>query len=454
MLPSGDDEILTSFHTFAKVPSGALETLPTGIDEILTSSHTFATVPDGAILYQTASQVATTATDEAAAAAQSATNSLFHSGSAAGFATDASGYATTDASGYAATAAATNVGTKPTTGQLLTEVELGALLLGYSESELIAGGGLNSGYAIALSKDGKALAVCSTDGVCVYSCDYSGSFTMWGAEILISNTANLSVALSRDGETLAVGNPSYFNQYHNVETGQVRVYQKPSTADAAWVLNSNGIDLDNGIDNGIDGAINVSGNSGSAVAMNSSSTVIAVGAPGIDVGGFYDPAVDYAADVGHVRVWTRESESATTWTQKGSSIVGGAAGDESGTSLALSADGQTVAVGSPKYDSGAASAPPHRYFGLVPTETTFAYEQWFLEGWEIQDSAANNILPASTAEDEWPGIQAIWATRAHRRSSKALGLSRGPFGRTIREEPLALFRRWLRYTTKCHSLLK
>ena len=49
---------------------------------------------------------------------------------------------------------------------------------------------------------------------------------------------------------------------------------------------------------------------------------------------------------------------------------------------------------------------------------------------------------------EWSGLEAIWATRAHRRSKKALGLHLGPFGRTTGQEPLALFRRWLRYTTK------
>jgi len=52
-------------------------------------------------------------------------------------------------------------------------------------------------------------------------------------------------------------------------------------------------------------------------------------------------------------------------------------------------------------------------------------------------------------KNEWPGLEAIWATRAHRRSKKALGLHLGPFGRRSGgQEPLALFRRWLRYTTK------
>ena len=50
--------------------------------------------------------------------------------------------------------------------------------------------------------------------------------------------------------------------------------------------------------------------------------------------------------------------------------------------------------------------------------------------------------------NEWPGIQAIWATRASRLSRRALELDRGRFGRRIWDEPLALFGRWMRYTEK------
>ena len=56
-------------------------------------------------------------------------------------------------------------------------------------------------------------------------------------------------------------------------------------------------------------------------------------------------------------------------------------------------------------------------------------------------------LPQFTLND-WPGFKAIWGGRASRRSRRALELDRGWWGRTIRDEPLALFRRWLRYTEK------
>ena len=56
-------------------------------------------------------------------------------------------------------------------------------------------------------------------------------------------------------------------------------------------------------------------------------------------------------------------------------------------------------------------------------------------------------------DTEWPGIQAIWDTRASRRSRRALKLPRErrrwtAFGNMIWAEPLALFGRGLRYTEK------
>ena len=309
-----------------------------------------------------------------------------------------------------------SVGTKPTTGRPLTEVELGALLLGYNQDGLIMGAGKHLGYAIALSKDGKWLAACSKDGVAVYYCDQYGSFVnqgnqgnMWGAEITTplvyqasyhTTGPSLSVALSRDGETLAVGNPSHDGPADSSvsgggslpDAGEVRVYQKPATANAAWVLNSI-----------IDGSVyplwpQTGGLTGLAVAMNSSGTVIAVGAPkkqtqtGTGANAVFGPV-----DAGHVRVWTRESESASTWTKRGSDIVGGAAGDESGSSLALSENGLTVAVGSPKHDlvyiDPATDYSTHRFFGFAPTERS-QNSLACLFGFSIKQAGAS-ILPAN-----------------------------------------------------------
>ncbi len=82
----------------------------------------------------------------------------------------------------------------------------------------------------------------------------------------------------------------------------------------------------------------------SAVALSNDGSVLAVGAPFSDVGG---------TDKGTVRLFQR---SGSTWTQKGVDLPGEAAGDRSGTSVALNAAGTRVAVGAYLNDGRAASA--------------------------------------------------------------------------------------------------
>merc|ERR1712091_158196 len=57
------------------------------------------------------------------------------------------------------------------------------------------------------------------------------------------------------------------------------------------------------------------------------------------------------SNAGHARVFAWDSDD-KTWTQRGDDIDGEAAGDESGSSVSLSADGTALAVGAP-YNSGA-----------------------------------------------------------------------------------------------------
>jgi hypothetical protein len=54
---------------------------------------------------------------------------------------------------------------------------------------------------------------------------------------------------------------------------------------------------------------------------------------------------------GHVRVYRMDADSESGWMQIGGDIDGEEKGDYSGYSVSLSADGNTVAIGSPAYDS-------------------------------------------------------------------------------------------------------
>lgn len=74
---------------------------------------------------------------------------------------------------------------------------------------------------------------------------------------------------------------------------------------------------------------------GRSVAVSADGNIIAVGAPKND---------DNGADSGHVRVY---ENSNGTWTQIGDDIEGETAGDQLGQSIALSANGNIVAIGAP-----------------------------------------------------------------------------------------------------------
>ena len=93
-----------------------------------------------------------------------------------------------------------------------------------------------------------------------------------------------------------------------------------------------------------------------AVSLNAEGTRLAVGARYNSDGGHH---------AGHTRVWewTRGVEwpsgrEWSYWLQMGADIDGEAAGDQSGSAVALSADGARLAVGAPHND-GACTAPPY-----------------------------------------------------------------------------------------------
>ena len=86
------------------------------------------------------------------------------------------------------------------------------------------------------------------------------------------------------------------------------------------------------------------------------------------------------------------------------------------------------------------------------TEVRALHDNFMMSGpsggnW-TRDFQGESHLLYEDGDTFWPGIQAIWATRASRHSRRTFQLHRGRFGRTIRQEPLALFSRWRRYTKK------
>ena len=71
---------------------------------------------------------------------------------------------------------------------------------------------------------------------------------------------------------------------------------------------------------------------------------------------------DNGATSGHVRVYTLVGG---TWTPVGDDIDGEAAGDQSGHSVSLSSDGQTVAIGARRNGDNGADSGHVRVYTLV-----------------------------------------------------------------------------------------
>ena len=123
------------------------------------------------------------------------------------------------------------------------------------------------------------------------------------------------VSLSSDGTTISVGGP-----YNNA--GQVRTYKYIS---GAWTQVGSDIDGEAAADN-----------SGQFLSTSSNGNIVAIGAP------FNDATSAGNAQYGHVRVYENISG---TWTQIGSDIDGEDEFDYSGWSVSLNSDGTTVAIG-------------------------------------------------------------------------------------------------------------
>ena len=109
----------------------------------------------------------------------------------------------------------------------------------------------------------------------------------------------------------------------------------------------------------------------SSVSLSSDGTTLAIGAQGNDGTG---------ADAGHVRVY---EYSAGSWSQLGSDIDGEAASDYSGTSVSLSSDGTTVAIGATGNDGTGADAGHVRVY-------EYSAGSWTQLGADIDGEAADD----------------------------------------------------------------
>ncbi|MCA3148770.1 MAG: integrin [Burkholderiales bacterium] len=214
------------------------------------------------------------------------------------------------------------------------------------------------GTSVALSGDGNTLAVgapgedgSASDSGAVYVFTRSGgSWSQQGSPIKATSPAlgdrfGSAVALSNDGNTLAVGAPG-----RNADAGSAYVFVRSGTS---WTEEDNRTASNAGAGDQF----------GTSVALSNDGNTLAVGAPFEDssVTGINQPSNELASNSGAAYVFVR---SVATWNQEAfvkASNTG--AQDNFGRAVVLSNDGNTLAVGAPGQDDTApGSGAAYVYF--------------------------------------------------------------------------------------------
>ncbi|RYG68173.1 hypothetical protein EON64_05770, partial [archaeon] len=201
-------------------------------------------------------------------------------------------------------------------------VQRGSDIIGSSPND-------NLGYAVAINYNGSIVAtgaIGTGNKGAVRALAWSSAWGVLGGEIngdVNGDKFGYSVALNRGGNILAIGAP--ISASGGSSRGIVKVFQFTG---GSW--NAYGAVL-SGVANG--------DQFGFSVALNSAGDVLAAGAPYVNSGPF--------ADRGQVRVFAYQSSA---WSQRGDIILGKAASDYAGWSVALNGSGSLLAVGSPLND--------------------------------------------------------------------------------------------------------
>ena len=162
-----------------------------------------------------------------------------------------------------------------------------------------------------------------------------------------------SVTLSSDGNILVIGSSGY--REDDDRPGYVRVFSLESSLNTgSWVQ----------IGQDIIGEAN-GDEFGYSVSLSDDGKTLAMGVRSADVNGYSS---------GNVKVYQMD-DSVSGWMQLGVDVDGEAAYDNSGTSVSLSADGNTVAIG-PKNDDNGNYSGHVRVFVLEDAVRRATLDKW------------------------------------------------------------------------------
>ena len=258
----------------------------------------------------------------------------------------------------------------------------------------IVGGGV-FGRATSISSTGDIVAVGAPylgNGGLTRVYRFNGSdWSQLGSDIngeRSLDNAGEAISLSADGNTIAVG--AAYNDGNGNSAGHTRVYRFDGSQ---WT--QLGGDLDGEL---------AGDYSGSAVSLSAAGNTVAIGAPGHDSSG---------NNAGQVRIYHLNG---TQWTQRGGDLEGESAGDSSGEAISLSADGNTVAIGAAWIDENGTAAGQtrvYRFAGGLWTQLggDLNGESSDRSGAAVSLNADGNTLAIGAPAFETPGKARIFSLR-------------------------------------------
>jgi Secretion system C-terminal sorting domain/FG-GAP repeat len=193
--------------------------------------------------------------------------------------------------------------------------------------------------------------------------------------VAANNYAGAAVAISADGKRVAV--PAKFNTNAGGQNaGHVRIFE---WSGSQWLQMGSTINGEAAFDN-----------CGYSVSLSPDGNVVAIGAINNDGNG---------SNSGHTRVY---SWNGSNWVQRGADINGESADDNAGWSVSLSADGSRLAIGAANNDGGGTNSGHVRVYTWVSPDWVQmgtdldgekSFEYW---GWRVALSADGNRLAVST----------------------------------------------------------
>jgi len=226
-----------------------------------------------------------------------------------------------------------------------------------------------SGYSVNMNAAGNRVAIGAYGNFGVNGLfsghtriyEYSnGTWSQLGLDIdgeAGDDNSGYSVSMNAEGDRVAIG--AIRNDDNGSSSGHTRIYEY-----------TNGIWTQLGQD--IDGEA-AGDQSGYSVSINAAGNRVAIGAIFNDGNG---------ADSGHTRIY---EYSNGTWSQLGQDIDGEAAGDQSGYSVSINAEGDRVAIGAP-YNDGNGSSSGHTRIYEYDVNT----QAWVQLGLDIDGEAADD----------------------------------------------------------------